>query len=67
MADRLWTKDEDRLLGALPDEGVARRVRRHWESVRQCRYRLGIPNSTPNISSPHPWTVSEDKLLVRHP
>jgi len=51
----------------LPDEEVARRVRRHWESVRQRRHRLGIPNLTPKISSPHAWTASENKLLVRDP
>jgi len=42
-------------------------VGRQWKSVRQRRYRLGIPNRTPKISSPHAWTISEDKLVVRHP
>ena len=49
----VYWEDEDKLLGALPDEEVARRVRRHWDSVRQRSCRLGIPNRTPKISSPH--------------
>jgi hypothetical protein len=40
---------------------------RHWESVRQRRYRLGILNRTPKISSPQEWTASENKLLIRDP
>ena len=38
-----WTPEQDRLLGTLPDEEVARRVGRSRMAVQKRRFRLRIP------------------------
>ncbi|MCX6912693.1 MAG: hypothetical protein NT167_06550, partial [Verrucomicrobia bacterium] len=37
-----WTPEQDRLLGTMPDDEVARRVGRTSMAVQKRRFRLGI-------------------------
>jgi hypothetical protein len=58
-----WSAEEDKLVGVLPDEEVARLTARALASVQMRRFRLGRPNPAPKIALPREWKTSEIKLL----
>jgi hypothetical protein len=55
-----WTPEQDRLLGTMPDDEVARRVGRTRMAVQKRRFRLGIGDKRPER---RPWTEAELALL----
>ena len=61
---RPWTAAEEELLGTLPDERLARRLKRSAETVRTRRAHKGIPVFNPKK---HWWTAEDDKLLGLRP
>ncbi len=55
-----WTKQEDVLLGTMPDERLARKLRRSVEAVRARRH-------SKRISFRRQWHPDEDKILGTRP
>src|ERR1035441_7062776 len=55
-----WTKQQDVLLGTMPDERLARKLRRSVEAVRARRH-------SKRISSRRRWRPEEDKILGTRP
>jgi hypothetical protein len=58
---RLWTGEEDRLLGTARDEEIALQINRTPDAVRARRNILGIPAC--NVTYSRPWTAKEEALL----
>jgi hypothetical protein len=58
---RLWTAEDDKLLGTARDNQIAKRIRRSENAVRARRNILGIPAWNAVYSKP--WTPQEDALL----
>ena len=56
---RLWTTDEDKLLGKLPDSEIATRLKRSIKSVQARRLEKGIASP----SAFRPWTDEEESSL----
>ncbi len=59
-----WTADEDRLLGKLTDEEVARKLGYPVTRVRRRRHLLGMPSNNPDHRH---WTKEEIALLGTRP
>ena len=57
---RKWTHEQDKLLGSLPDEEAAQRLRRTLDSVKLRRCRLGIPVPNPKYRA---WEPDHERLL----
>src|SRR5262249_22179745 len=57
---KIWTPAEEKLLGKLSDEEVAKRTGRKVSAVRNRRQRKGLP---PTEFLRRPWTKAEEKLL----
>src|SRR5271157_3589998 len=55
-----WTKQQDVLLGTMPDERLARKLRRSVEAVRARRH-------AKRISFRRQWQPEEDKILGTRP
>jgi hypothetical protein len=60
----LWTTDEDRLLGTLPDRELAKRLGRSRDATIARRRKLRIPPFSPHG---HRWSPLEDELLGTMP
>ena len=60
----LWTADEDRLLGTMPDHVLAQRLGCSHQKVTARRHKLGIPPFRP---ARRPWSRAEDELLGTMP
>jgi hypothetical protein len=58
---RLWSDEEEKLLGTARDEDVARQINRSKAAVQARRNFLGIPAL--NYLYSRPWTEEEDLLL----
>lgn len=54
-----WTKKEIKMLGTMPDDEVARRIKRAPRSVSQYRRTLGIPRYARHVW----WNDKTDALL----
>ncbi len=60
----LWTSDEDRLLGTLPDRELAKRLSRSRDATIGRRRKLHIPPFSPHGRR---WSRLEDELLGTMP
>jgi hypothetical protein len=56
---RNWKRDEEKLLGTMPDEEVAKRTRRSVSSVAGHRFYLGIQMRNPRVQL---WQKSEERI-----
>jgi hypothetical protein len=64
---RLWTAEEDALLGTMPDVEVARRIDRAVKAVRSRRRVLRIPSTSgkcPRMREPRPRPALDDRRGV---
>ena len=61
---RAWTAEEKTLLGTMPDEELARLVKRTAKTVRDRCYLKPIPMFAPTRRH---WTAAEDALLGKEP
>ncbi len=65
MARKTLTADaENALLGTIPDQQVARRLKMNVERVKAHRHYLDIPIFKPKT---HRWTPDGDRLLSERP
>src|SRR5437667_875523 len=61
---RPWTKEEDALLGTMPDSKLAQQLGRTFEAVKVRRRQHEIENPNPKLIL---WTPGEEALLGTMP
>ena len=55
-----WTPEENALLGTMPDQKLARRLKRSYDAVAARRLHQGIPSFNPKRKL---WRPEDDRIL----